>query len=76
MRTSICWELTCDGVVSHSGGVKDSHPLNTTETRDKYWLHGPLGLKRICLKFRMLVQLGVEPKPPATILINTTKNSL
>ena len=27
-------DLTCDGLVSHPGGVKDSHPLNTTETRD------------------------------------------
>ena len=26
--------LTCDGLVSHPGGVKDSHPLNTAETRD------------------------------------------
>ena len=25
MSTSICWELTCDGLVSHPGGVKDSH---------------------------------------------------
>ena len=34
MSTSICWELTCDGLVSHPGGVKDSDPLNTTETGD------------------------------------------
>ena len=33
MSTSICWELTCDGLVSHPGGVKDSHPITlTTET--------------------------------------------
>ena len=35
MSTSVCWELTCDGLVSHPGEVKDSHPLNTTETGDK-----------------------------------------
>ena len=23
---------------------QDSHPLNTTETGDMHWLHGPLGL--------------------------------
>ena len=44
MSTSICWELTSYGLVSHSGGVKDSHPLNTTETGDKRPLHGPLWL--------------------------------
>ena len=33
--TSVCWELTCDVLVSHPGGVKDSHLLNTTEIRDK-----------------------------------------
>ena len=35
MSTSMCWELTCDGLVSLPGGVKLSHPLNTTETGDK-----------------------------------------
>ena len=45
MSTSICWELTCDGLVSHPGGIKDSHPLNTTETGDKRRLHGPLDCK-------------------------------
>ena len=29
--------------MSRPGGVKDSHPLNTTETGDKRRLHGPLG---------------------------------
>ena len=38
MSTSICWELTCDGLVSHPGEVKDSHLLNTTETGVKRWL--------------------------------------
>ena len=32
-----------DELVSHPGGVKDSHPLNTTEIGDKRRLHGPLG---------------------------------
>ena len=32
MSTSVWWELTCDGLVSHPGGVKDPHLLNTTET--------------------------------------------
>ena len=47
MSSSICWELTCDGLVSHPGGVKDPHALNTTETGDKRRLYGPLGSKRI-----------------------------
>ena len=46
MSTSVCWELTCDGLVSCPGGVKDSYPLNTTETGDKRRLYGPLGSKR------------------------------
>ena len=44
MSTSICWELTCDGLVSHPEGVKDFHLLNTTEIGDNRWLHGPLCL--------------------------------
>ena len=32
MSTSVYWKLTCDGLVSRPGGVKNSHPLNTTET--------------------------------------------
>ena len=47
MSTSICWELTCDGLVSRLGGVKASHPLNTTETGYKRRLHWPLGSSRI-----------------------------
>ena len=43
MSTSICWELTCDGLVSHPEGVKDSHLLTTTETGDRHRLHGPPG---------------------------------
>ena len=35
MSTSVCWELTCNGLVSRPGGVKDSYPLNNTETGDK-----------------------------------------
>ena len=35
MSTGIYWELTCDGLVSLPGGVKDSHPLNITETGDE-----------------------------------------
>ena len=43
MSTSVCWELTCDGlaIVSRPGGVKDSHPLITTEIGDKRRLYGP-----------------------------------
>ena len=33
----------CDELVSRPGGVKDSHPLNSRETGDKRWLHGPIG---------------------------------
>ena len=42
-RTSFWWELTCDGLVYHPEGVKDSHPFNTRETGDKRRHHGPLG---------------------------------
>ena len=35
MSTSFCWGLTCDGLVSRAGRFNDSHPLNTTETREK-----------------------------------------
>ena len=45
MSTSICWELTCDGLASGPGGVKDSHPLNTTESGDERWLHGHVARK-------------------------------
>ena len=41
MSTSICWELTWNGLMSHPGGVKDSHPLKTTETGNKHLLHRP-----------------------------------
>ena len=33
-------KLTSDGWVSHSGGVEDSHPFNTTETGDKRRFQG------------------------------------
>ena len=47
MSTSVCWELIYDGLVSRPGGVKDSHPLTSTETGDKRRLHGrPLGLEK------------------------------
>ena len=40
MSKGVCWELTCDGLVSRPGKVKDSYPLNTAETGDKRRLHG------------------------------------
>ena len=43
MSTIMHWALTSDELVFHSGGVKDSHTLNTTETRDKHWFRGPPG---------------------------------
>ena len=55
MSTSFCWELFCERLVSHPGGVKDSHLLNTTETGDKRRLHGPLGSLRIQLGFLIFV---------------------
>ena len=56
MSTSGCWELTCDGLVSHPGEVKDSHPFNTTETEDKRLLHvGHLALKGFSLLFLYIV---------------------
>ena len=41
MSTSFGWELTCNGLVSHTGEVKDSHSVNTTETGDKHWPNVP-----------------------------------
>ena len=35
----VCWELTCNRLMS-SLRVKDYHPLNTKETRDKRRFHG------------------------------------
>ena len=53
MSTSVCWELICDGLVSRAGGVKDFHPLNTTETEDKIRLHGRLDLATLAIYLRM-----------------------
>ena len=36
-----------DGLESRPGGVKDSHPLSTTKTRNKRGLHGLPGSQRI-----------------------------
>ena len=48
MSTSICWELTCDGLVSRPGGVKDSHPLiNIAETGDERRLQKPLSSSKL-----------------------------
>ena len=41
-KVAIFNNLTCNGLVFHPGGVKD-FTKNTTETRDKRRLHGPLG---------------------------------
>ena len=54
MSANICWELTCDGLVSRLGGIKDSHPLNTTKTGDKRRLHGPL-VKDLALAFPQVI---------------------
>ena len=54
MSTSFCWGLTCDGLVSRPGGVNDSHPLNTTETRDKHLLQWATWLRK---GFRMHVKI-------------------
>lgn len=35
------WGLTCGVLVSHPEGVNDSHPLSTTETRDKHRPYAP-----------------------------------
>ena len=43
MGTSFCWGLTCDGLMSCPGGVIDSQPLDTTETRDKHRPYESLG---------------------------------
>ena len=33
--------VTCDGLGARPRVIKDSHPLNTTETKGKFPLHGP-----------------------------------
>ena len=38
-----CWEVTCDGLVSHPGGVEILQSLHTTETGDKCRPDGPPG---------------------------------
>ena len=43
MRTSVSWELPCYGLLSHPGWVKDSHLLNTANTKDKHRLTRPFG---------------------------------
>ena len=40
--SAMCY--TCDRLVSRPGGIKDSHPLNNTETGDKHLLN-PLQAK-------------------------------
>lgn len=35
------WVPICNGLVTHSGGVNDSHPLSTTEAGDKHRLNAP-----------------------------------
>lgn len=34
--TSMHWELTCDGLMFHPGGVDDSHSLSTMKNGDKH----------------------------------------
>lgn len=46
LGTGFLWGLTCDGLVSHIGGVNDSHPLSTTETGDKHRPYAPNGMKK------------------------------
>ena len=56
MSNSICLELTCnDYIMSRPGGVKDSHPLNTTETGDKRSSIGHLTRKGFSLANLFLV---------------------
>ena len=45
MSTSVCWELTCNGLVSRPGGVKDSHSLNTTKPEIRAGSMSHLALK-------------------------------
>ena len=42
-RILICWGLTCHGLVSCPGEVKDSLPLNIAETGDKSRCYEPFG---------------------------------
>lgn len=41
LGTSLCWGLTCDRLVSHPGGINDSHPLSTTITGEKRRPYAP-----------------------------------
>lgn len=34
--TGLHWKLTFNGLVSHQGGVDDSHPLSNMKIRDKH----------------------------------------
>ena len=52
MSTSICWELTFDGLVPHPGEVEDPHLLNTTETGDKSGSMGDMARKGFILAYR------------------------
>lgn len=38
--------LTCDGLVFHSQGVNNSHPLSTTETGNKHELYVPHSVEK------------------------------
>lgn len=38
---SIRWGLTCERQVSYPLGIKDSHPLSTTEAGDKHQPYAP-----------------------------------
>ena len=54
--------------MSRPGGVKDSHPLNTTETGDKYRLYEPFGSERTQLKLKCIRNLVTAKEEPEKTL--------
>ena len=61
MSTSVCFELTYDGLVAHRPGrIKDSQPLNTTETGDKRRLLVHMALKGFSLAALALITTTIK----------------
>ena len=57
MSTSVSWKLTCVRSVFRPGEVKDSHPLNTTETGDKLQPPAPWNTRLKDLALALLIRL-------------------
>ena len=75
-----CWEVTCDGLVSHPWGVEILlvASYSAPETEDKCRPHGPLTPCLLCVQFRWKFALTVfrELTPLYCLFFPRTKNSL